>query len=84
MNIRKRVLDLESKLQIGCKNSYKDAKSHTDDLLRLGIIKPEDYDDKLREVIESGLDIKKFWKDILDSVQGKTLGLPSEQEMGEG
>ncbi len=84
MNIRKRVLDIERKLRIDCKNSYEDAKSHTDALLRLGRIKPEEYDEKLKEVIESGLDTKKFWKDILDAISGRSLGLPSERRWEKG
>ncbi len=82
MELKNRVAKLEKEL--GISGNPKDAKNYVDLLLMFEIIKPEDYDKNLNEIIESGVNTKQVIKNILKSINGETLGLPSEQEMREG
>jgi predicted nucleic acid-binding protein len=78
MDLKTRVEALEKK--VGVNGNIEDARNLVNALLHLKIITPEEYDEKLEEAIKSGRGLKQ----VLDAVQGKTLGLPSEQERGEG
>ena len=75
MNIKDRINSLEKKLS---GDNEAEARRFTDACLFLGIITPDAYDEALQKAIQNGSNIQ----DILDALDGRSLGLPSQRSAG--